>query len=122
ATAHPAGLLPRGAEAVMRRIVNAYQVELLKALHLKSTYLGLGLVAAAVLSAPLLHPLTRDGRSDYAFIAFVTPATINLLGLVLLLAWCAGLVCTEVSSGTVRLVLVRPLRRWEFLAAKLLLG
>lgn len=107
---------------MIRRIWTAYTVELAKALRLKFTYVGPVLVLLAVAGALLLHPIERDGVSDYDFIAYATPAALNLLGLLLVLVYCAGLVSSELSSGTIRMVLVRPLRRWEFLAAKLLLG
>jgi len=104
------------------RIWNAYCVELSKAAHRKLTYVGPVLVILSILAALLLKPVTRDTVSDYAFIAYVTPMALNLLGLVLLLAYCAQLVSSELGRGTVCLMLTRPLRRREFLVAKLLLG
>ncbi len=107
---------------MIRRIWTAYTVELIKARRLWFTYIGPVLVVLAVLGAPLLRPIERDGVSDYGFIAYATPVALNLLGLVLLLTYCAGLISSELSGGSIRMVLVRPLRRCEFLAAKLLLG
>lgn len=107
---------------MIRRIGIAYVVELAKAMRLWHTYVGPILVVLAVLGAELMQPIVRDNVSDYAFIAYATPAALNLLGLLLVLIYCSGLVSSEMSSGTIRTVLVRPLRRWEFLAAKLLLG
>lgn len=107
---------------MMGRVYAAYQVELAKAIRMRSTYLGFLLVALAVLCAPLVYRFERDGASDYAFLALVTPATLNLLGVILLMAYCAGTVSSELGGGTIRLVLVRPIRRHEFLLAKLLLG
>ncbi|MDX9971433.1 MAG: ABC transporter permease subunit [FCB group bacterium] len=104
------------------RIYAAYQFELAKAIRMRSTYLGFILVALAVLAAPLLHHLHRDAESDYTFLVLATPATLNLLGVVVLLAYCAGLVASELGGGTARLALVRPILRHEFLFAKLLLG
>lgn len=107
---------------MMQRIWTAYLVEVAKASRLKATYLGPVMIAAAVLTAPLLRPIGRDGVSDYAFIAYATPMALNLLGLLLVLIHGASLISTELSSGVIRLVLVRPIRRCEFLAAKLMLG
>ncbi|MCC6488206.1 MAG: ABC transporter permease subunit [Candidatus Hydrogenedentes bacterium] len=104
------------------RILNAYLVECLKAMRAKSTYLGPVLAVLLSMLAPLIHPITDDSGSAYAFIAFTTPMVLNLLGLLLVLTFCAGLVSSEMGSGTIRLVLVRPLLRHEFLLAKLLLG
>jgi hypothetical protein len=105
-----------------RRIFTAYLAECLKALRWKYTFLGPVLVVAAVACAPLMHPLAHDGRQDYAFIAYATPMALNLLGLVLLLTYCAGLVSGEMASGVLRFVCVRPILRHELLLAKLLLG
>ncbi|HEO72639.1 MAG TPA: hypothetical protein ENN80_15385 [Candidatus Hydrogenedentes bacterium] len=107
---------------MIRRIWTAYRVELAKVLRLKATYLGPALVAACVFGALLVRPVARDGASDYGFIAYATQVGQGLLGLLLLLAYSAGLISAELSSGTIRLALVRPVRRWEWLAAKLFLG
>ncbi len=104
------------------RVWIAYKLEVLKAIRLKFTYLGPALVVLTVAAMPLLQRFERDGVSDYAFIAYTTPVALNLVGLILLLAYCASLVSNELASGTIRTLLVRPLRRYEFLAAKLLLG
>jgi len=95
---------------------------LAKAARRKLTYLGPILVIIAIAAAPLLRPISRDNVSDYAFIAYVTPMALNLLGLILLLTYTATLVASELGSGTVCLMLVRPLRRGEFVVAKLFLA
>jgi len=105
-----------------RRIWTAYTIEVLKAARLKFTYVGPALVVATVCAVPLLYTLERDGESDYAFIARATPLALNVVGVFMLVIFSSLLVSTELASGTVRFVLVRPLRRHEFLAAKLLLG
>ncbi len=107
---------------MMPRIWNAYQVELTKALRHRFTYIGLVLVLLTVLLAPLLHGIEVDGESDYDFIGFAAPTALNIIGLLIILIYCSGLIATEVGSGTIRLVLVRPLRRHEFLLAKVLLA
>ena len=107
---------------MIRRVWNAYRIEMTKAARIKFTYAGAMLVIVAVLCTPLARPLSRDGVSDYAFIAYATPLAVNVLGLFVLLVFCAGLVVSEVGSGSIRMVLTRPLRRGEFIAAKLMLG
>ncbi|HOZ48832.1 MAG TPA: ABC transporter permease subunit [Candidatus Hydrogenedentes bacterium] len=104
------------------RIWTAYTVELRKALRSASTYVGPVLVMLAVAGALVVHPVDRDGASDYGFVAYATPLALNLLGIFMTLVFCSGLVASELSHGTIRMVLVRPLLRREFLAAKLLLG
>lgn len=104
------------------RVFRAYLFEMYKAIHYPYTLFGPALVLLVVLSAPLLHPMSKDGVSDYGFIAYVTPVALNFLGFLLLLIYCAGLVSSELGSGTIRQVLVRPVRRHEFLIAKLLSG
>lgn len=107
---------------MIQRILTAYYAECLKAIRWKFSYLGPLLVVAMVLFAPLVQPIQRDGSGDYGFIAFATPMALNLLGLILLLSFCACLISSETASGTIRLVLVRPILRHEYLAAKFLLG
>lgn len=107
---------------MIRRVYGAYTVELTKAIRSRSTYVGVALVLLAIISAVIAQPIRRDGDSDYEFIAYATPLAINVLGLFVLLIYCAGLVSPELSSGTIRTVLVRPLRRREFILAKMLTG
>ncbi|GMU93341.1 MAG: hypothetical protein AMXMBFR4_23990 [Candidatus Hydrogenedentota bacterium] len=106
---------------MMSRIWTAYQVELIKAMRTKFTYVGPVLVVLMVLVAPLMNTVAPGG-SAYQLIAFATPMALNLLGLLLTLTFCASLIASEMAAGTVRLVLVRPLLRHEFLIAKLLTG
>ena len=102
------------------RIWVAYQVEVSKALRQRITYLGPALVLFIVLLALLIHPIRRDGVSDYDFIAFATPLALNLLGFVLLLVFGASQVSNEMGAGTIRTVLVRPILRYEYGLAKFL--
>jgi ABC-2 type transport system permease protein len=106
---------------MMARILTAYQVELIKAIRTKFTYVGPVLVVIMVLVAPLMSA-AAPGGSSYQLIAFATPMALNLLGLLLTLTFCASLIASEMAAGTVRLLLVRPLLRHEFLIAKLLTG
>lgn len=107
---------------MFRRIVNAYRVELRKALRRKFTYVGPLLAVLIVASTLWVHPVARDGAGDYGFIAYASPMALNLLGFLFLLVYCAALVSSELDSGTVCLMMVRPLRRSEFIVAKLLLA
>ena len=104
------------------RIVTAYRIELIKALRSKFSYIGPVLVVLLVLLSPLLNPLTGGGENAYRFIAFATPTALNLLGLFLVLSFCASLVSGETGTGSIRLLLTRPLLRHEFIVAKLLIG
>jgi len=107
---------------MIRRIWTAYSVEMAKALGRRTTYIGPVLVALAVFSPLLADPIAKDGVSDYSFIACATGVAQNLLGLLLVLTFSAGLISSELASGTIRLTLVRPVRRAEYYVAKLLLG
>lgn len=107
---------------MIRRVYTAYMVEITKAIRLKFSYVAPLLVVLVIGAALLTHPVERDDTSDYDFIAYATPLALNVLGFMLLLIYCASLVSSELGSGTIRMVLVRPLRRREFLAAKLLIG
>ena len=107
---------------MMGRVITAYQVELLKALRWKYTYVGPVLVVLMVTLAPFVHAISDEAVGPYRFIAFATPSALNLLGLFLLISFSAGLVSTETASGTIRLLLTRPLKRHEFILAKLMTG
>lgn len=102
------------------RVWNALRIEWMKARRRPYTHLGIVLVIAAVLSAMLVRPIVRDGRGDYVFLAYATPMALDLLGLLVVVMFSASLVSTELSRGTACLVLVRPIRRHEFLLAKFL--
>ena len=107
---------------MIQRIWAAYLVEWSKVLRLKRMYLSLLLVAMAILCSPLLRPIEQDGVGDYGFIAYVTPLSMNVLGFFLVLAFSGGLISTEMTSGTIRMILTRPIHRWEWVMAKVMLG
>lgn len=104
------------------RIWTAYRVEVAKALRRKFTWVGPVILALAVAALPFAREVARDGVADYGFVAYATPLVLDLLGLLLLLSYCATLVASDLSHGTVCYMLVRPLNRHEYLAAKLLLA
>ncbi|MCC6795462.1 MAG: ABC transporter permease [Candidatus Hydrogenedentes bacterium] len=104
------------------RIATAYQIELIKAFRSKLSYVGPILAILLVLMTPLLHPLRGDGENAYRFIAFATPTALNVLGLFLVLSFCASLISGETGTGSIRLVFTRPILRHEFVIAKLLIG
>lgn len=107
---------------MIARVWIVYTVEFVRAIRLKQTFLGPALVLAAVLLAPLIHPIARDGLGDYTFIAYVTPMALSNLGFLLMLVYSAGLIAPELASGAIRQTLVRPVRRQDYFLAKLLLG
>ncbi len=107
---------------MIARILRAYAAELIKGVRLRQAWAGPVVLLIVLGMAPLAHPISRDGRSDYDFIALMTPSMLNLLGFLLLLAGCASLVAPEVGGGSIRLFLVRPIRRSEYLMAKFLAG
>ncbi|MFO7976743.1 MAG: ABC transporter permease subunit [Candidatus Hydrogenedentota bacterium] len=107
---------------MMYRIWNAYLVELQKAIRMRVTWVGPSLVVAAVLGTMLQSPVQQDGVSDYRFVFDATTIALDMLGLFLIVIFCSGLIASELSRGTIRTVLVKPLRRNEFLLAKFLWG
>lgn len=107
---------------MMLRIWIAYKVEMMKALRQRFTYVGMALVLMTVALAPLLRGLEIDGESDYEYLGFAAPTALNIIGLLVILIYGGGLISTEMASGTIRLVLVRPLLRHEWLLAKVLLA
>lgn len=105
----------------MGRVWTAYGIELAKALRSKGAYAGPLLLLLGALGALLARPISRDSVSDYAFVSFTTVTLLHGLGLFVTLIYCSGLVASE-YTGTLRVVMVRPLHRYEFLLAKLLHG
>lgn len=107
---------------MIRRILNAYSIEWTKQSRQMFTFVGPAFVVLLVLLTPLQYPLHHDAANDYGFIAYALPMSLNFFGFLMLLVYSASLVATELSTGTIRTLLVRPLRRSEFLAAKMLIG
>ena len=107
---------------MIRRILNAYSIEWTKQSRQMFTFVGPAFVVLLVLLTPLQYPLPHDAANDYGFIAYALPMSLNFFGFLMLLVYSASLVATELSTGTIRTLLVRPLRRSEFLAAKMLIG
>lgn len=77
------------------------------------------LMTGAVLA---IRPLSRDGRGDYDFIATAMTATVCTPGFVLLLVWMAVWTASDLSDGTARGLLTRPIRRSDYLLAKYAAG
>lgn len=105
---------------MIRRVLIAYYVEGVKYSRQIFPYIGPVLVVAAVVLTLVVHPLADDGVSDFDFVAYSVPASLNLVGFLMILVYGAVLVAAEVDSGAIRTLLVRPLLRRDLLAAKLL--
>ena len=105
---------------MMRRIWTAYTVELAKALRQKYTYVGPLLVILAVLTVLARRINLQEQAGDYAFILAATELALHVIGLTMLLIYSAGLISGDLASGSIRVMLLRPLRRHEYVAAKLL--
>ena len=106
----------------MGRILSAYQSEIDKALRNTLPYIGAVLMLAMIGVAALVRPLAVDSESDYDFLAFAVQMSLNVLGFLIVLLFSSSLVSPELASGSIRMMLVRPLRRTEFVAAKILAG
>jgi hypothetical protein len=104
------------------RILVTLGVEISKAMRLKQTFVGPFLILMILLGGLLSQPVGRDGYQDYTYIAYVTPIALNNLGFLLLLIYAATLISSELGAGSIRQILIRPILRWEYVAAKFLLG
>jgi ABC-2 type transport system permease protein len=107
---------------MIKRILNAYLIEISRAIRLKSTFFGPTLMIIIILLTPFAYPIQQDNDSDYDFLAYVLPLSINVFGHFMTLIYAASLISTELSTGSIRMALTRPLRRREYLAAKALHG
>ena len=112
-------------------VLTVYRWELFKLLHLKRTYLGLGLsVIVPVIFAVAIH-IRHSQHGDFAFTSFLNrsglamPLVILLFGAVwmfpLITALVAGdIFASEDHNGTLKTVLTRSLERWQIFAGKVL--
>jgi ABC-2 type transport system permease protein len=112
-------------------VLTVYRWELFKLLHLKRTYLGLGLsVIVPVIFAVAIH-IRHSRHGDFAFASFLNrsglalPLVILLFGAVwmfpLITALVAGdIFASEDHNGTLKTVLTRSLERWQIFAGKVL--
>jgi hypothetical protein len=107
---------------MMGRVWTAYTVEVEKAIAQRQTFVGPLAVMVVIACLPWVHAVHRDPASAYAFVSYALPLVFTFLGFALLLAFVAGQTALELSCGTVRAVLVRPVLRHELLLAKALLG
>ena len=123
----------RGAAAPTRRpsVLTVYRWEIFKLLHLKRTYLGLGLaMIVPVIFAVAIH-FRPERHGDFAFASYLTrsglalPLVILLFGAVwmfpLITALVAGdIFASEDHNGTLKTILTRSLERWQIFAGKVL--
>lgn len=107
---------------MIRRILNAYALEYTKYSRQSVTLVGPILILVLVVLAPLGFSIERDEISDYGFIAYSVPMALNFFGFLMVLVFSSSLVAAELGNGTLRMILVRPLRRSELLAAKMQIG
>lgn len=107
---------------MIRRTLAGYSVEFANAIRLRATYIGPALVILTVLLLTFQYPIVRDSTSDFGFVAVAIPTAVDLVGVFVLLVYCSTLITVDIGSGLIRLVLVRPMRRREYFAAKLLMG
>jgi ABC-type transport system involved in multi-copper enzyme maturation permease subunit len=107
---------------MIRRVFAICVAEWMKYSRSYWPYLGLILIVATTAGSLLVYPLAKDDVSDFGFVALAVPGSMNLAGLLVTLVYAANLVVSEVDSGVIRTVLTRPVRRHEWLCAKLLHG
>lgn len=78
------------------------------------------MIIIIVLLTPFTYSIQKDSDSDYDFLAYVLPLSINVFGHFMTLIYATSLISVELSNGSIRIALTRPLRRREYLAAKAL--
>jgi ABC-2 type transport system permease protein len=129
AIATPSGGVARRAHRPS--VFTVYRWEIFKLVHLKRTYLGLGLsVIVPVIFAVAIH-FRHAHHGDFAFAAYLDrsglalPLVIMLFGAVwmfpLIVALVAGdIFASEDHNGTLKTVLTRSLERWQIFAGKVL--
>lgn len=103
------------------RVFRAFRAEASKALRARGTYAGPAVLAAAA-AASAGMTLAQGVPLGYAYIAYATGISYGLAGLPLILAYASTGIAGDVHSGSVRLMLTRPLKRYEYVLGKFLLA
>jgi ABC-2 type transport system permease protein len=123
--------VPIAGRARRPSVLTVYRWELFKLLHLKRTYLGLGMaVAVPIIFAVAIH-FRHVHHGDFAFATYLNrsglalPLVILLFGAVwmfpLITALVAGdIFASEDHNGTLKTILTRSLERWQVFAGKVL--
>ena len=127
------GAITAPAPQIARRsrpgVLTVFRWELFKLIHLKRTYLGLGLsVLVPVIFALAVH-FRHARHGDFAFATYLNrsglalPLVILLFGAVWMFPLITALVsgdifASEDHNGTLKTVLTRSLERWQIFAGK----
>ena len=56
---------------MIKRILNAYLIEISRAIRLKSTFFGPTLMIIIILLTPFAYPIQQDNDSDYDFLVYL---------------------------------------------------
>lgn len=104
----------------LKRIAVAFQVECLKQARLSVLLAGPLFMAVAVLAVSLRYPMDASTSIRHQYLADSLPLVINLLGFALMLLFASNQIAGERAQGTLRQLLLRPIGRLEWLAAKYL--
>jgi len=108
------------------RIIKLVQNEIYKLIMQKFTYLSItcviGIVMLWGIGLDYLFSENTYFTSGYLFLLISTRTTISLMGVILILIFSSLLVSTEVSSGTLQMMLINPISRLEFFSAKVITG
>lgn len=102
------------------RIGLAFQAECHKSLRLKSLWIAPLLLGLCVVVVSLRYPLAESTSVRHLYLADVLPLVTNLLGFALLLLFAANQIAGERAGGTLRQLILRPIGRVEWFAAKFL--
>ena len=107
---------------MLTRIWKCFQIELIKAVRLYLPWIGI----VCTIGATILWGLTVSNFSNvepdqaFFFVAVACQASLTSIIPFFLLLFSASLLAGETSTGTIRLLLARPLGRGELLAGKFL--
>jgi len=103
---------------MIARLLSGLEVELYKAARQRLVWVGILLAALMAAAVSMQFDLTGSSVSRYLYIAHATPATLNVLGVILLLLFGVSLVAGENARGTLRMLLLRRITRAELFLAK----
>jgi ABC-type transport system involved in multi-copper enzyme maturation permease subunit len=106
----------------MRRTRKALGAEWAKVRNTRAAWVGHGLMLLTVGVTPQLYGLAADASNAYGAIAVASMVALDILAPPVVLVFAASLIATELSRGTLRTILVRPVRRTDVFIAKGLLA
>lgn len=107
-------------------MIKLIQNEVYKLIKQKFTYFSIicviGIAVLWGIGADYFFPESTHSGSEYSFLLISTRTAISIIGVILILIFSSMLISTETSSGTLQMLLINPVSRFELFFAKAITG